>query len=73
MKFIITEDGLVNNTELYSDDHSTQQYARVAVHSVLQKLGIKVEEEWEMDDKSIEITIDDNELAEELTHDSEGC
>jgi len=73
MKFSITQDGLVNNTALYSDDLSPQQYARVAVHSVLEKLGIRVDEEWELDDNSIEITIDDNELSEELTHDSEGC
>ena len=57
MKFSITKEGLVNNTELFSDDYSPQQYARVAVHSVLEELGIKVEEEWEMDDDSIEITI----------------
>ncbi len=57
MKFSISKEGLVNKQELFSDDHSTQQYARVAVHTVLEKLGIEVEEEWEMDDDSIEITV----------------
>ena len=57
MKLSISKDGLVNGKEYWSDDLSTQQYVRTAVHSVLEELDIKVKEEWEMDDDSIEITI----------------
>jgi len=57
MKFSISKEGLVNKKELFSDDLSPQQYARVAVYTVLEELGIKVEEEWEMDDDSIELTV----------------
>ena len=56
MKISISKDGLVNGKEYWSDDLSTQQYVRTAVHSVLEELDIKVEEEWEMTDDSIEIT-----------------
>ena len=59
MKFSISKEGLVNHQELFSDDHSTQQYVRVAVYTVLEELGIQVEEEWEMDDASLEISIDE--------------
>jgi len=55
MKFRITKDGLVNKKKLFNDDLSPQQYSRVAVHTVLEELGIKVEEEWEMTDNSIEL------------------
>ena len=34
----------------------TQQYARMTVHNQVKELGFKVDEEWEMDDNSIEIT-----------------
>ena len=57
MKFTISKEGLVNNTELYDDSTTPQQYARVAVHAVLEELGIKIEEEWEMDDDSIEVIV----------------
>ncbi len=57
MKITISKEGLVNNMELYDDSATPQQYARVAVHSVLQELEIPIEEEWEMDDDSIELTI----------------
>tara|TARA_B100001250_G_scaffold376058_1_gene364077 strand:- start:301 stop:480 length:180 start_codon:yes stop_codon:yes gene_type:complete len=56
-KITISKDGLVNGQEYWSDDLSTQQSVRTAVHTVLEELGIKVEEEWEMDDDSIEITV----------------
>ena len=58
MKFTISKEGLVNNTELYDDSTTPQQYARVAIHTVLEELEIPVKEEWEMDDDSIEITIE---------------
>jgi len=56
-KISISKDGLVNGQEYWSNDISTQQYVRTAVHYVLEELGIKVEEEWEMDDDSIELTL----------------
>ena len=57
MKLTISPEGLVNNQESWNDDVSTQQLVRTAVHTVLEELGFKVEEEWEMDDDSIEITV----------------
>ena len=38
-------------------DKVNQQYARMTVHNTVKKMGFQVEEEWEMDDDSIEITI----------------
>ena len=35
----------------------TQQYARMTVHNQVKELGFQVEEEWEMDDNSIELTV----------------
>ena len=57
MKLSISKNGLVNNKENWTDDVSTQQCVRTALHSVLEELDITVIEEWEMDDDSIEITI----------------
>tara|TARA_Y100000996_G_scaffold380657_1_gene334701 strand:+ start:1309 stop:1482 length:174 start_codon:yes stop_codon:yes gene_type:complete len=57
MKLSISKDGLVNKKENWTDDLSTQQCVRTSVHSVLEELGVKIEEEWEMDDETIEITI----------------
>jgi hypothetical protein len=37
-------------------DQVTQQYARMTIHNTVKDLGYQVEEEWEMDDLSIEIT-----------------
>ena len=37
-------------------DKVTQQYARMTIHNTIKDLGYQVEEEWEMDDLSIEIT-----------------
>ncbi len=37
-------------------DKVTQQYARVAVYDTVKEMGFQVQEEWEMDDNSIEIT-----------------
>jgi len=59
MKFSISKDGVLNEQDLLSDDNTTQQYVRIAVHTVLQELGYEIDEEWEMDDDSIEITICD--------------
>ena len=38
-------------------DKVTQQYARMTVHNAVKKMGFQVEEEWEMDDNSIELTV----------------
>ena len=35
----------------------TQQYARMTVHNQIKEMGFVVEEEWEMDDNSIELTV----------------
>ena len=35
----------------------TQQYARMTVHNQVKELGFQVEEEWEMDDNSIELVV----------------
>ena len=35
----------------------TQQYARMTVHNQVKEMGFKVEEEWEMEDNSIELTV----------------
>ena len=38
-------------------DKITQQYARLTIHNTVKELGYQVEEEWEMDDNSIELTV----------------
>ena len=35
----------------------TQQYARMTVHNTVKEMGFQVEEEWEMEDNSIELTV----------------
>ena len=70
MKLTIAPDGSVNSELPIGDDLSTQQYVRTAVHTTLHELGFVIHEEWEMDDDSIEIEIEDPDL--EITHDSEG-
>ena len=35
----------------------TQQYARMTVHNQVKEMGFKVEEEWEMEDNSIELVV----------------
>ena len=35
----------------------TQQYARMTVHNQVKEMGFKVEQEWEMDDNSIELVV----------------
>ena len=56
---------LVTDIETWSEsippqrfvDKITQQYARMTVHNTVKEMGFKVEEEWEMDDNSIELTV----------------
>ena len=38
-------------------DKVNQQYARMSIHNQVKKMGFKVEEEWEMEDNSIELTV----------------
>ena len=38
-------------------DKVTQQYARLTVRNTAKELGFQVEEEWEMTDNSIELTV----------------
>ena len=38
-------------------DKFTQQYARMTLHNTVKEMGFQVEDEWEMDDKSIELTV----------------
>ena len=38
-------------------DKVTQQYARMTVHNTVKDIGFQVEEEWEMDDGSIELVV----------------
>ena len=38
-------------------DKLTQQYARMVIHSSIKEKGFVVEEEWEMDDNSIELNV----------------
>ena len=38
-------------------DKVNQQYARMTVHNVVKNMGFQVDEEWEMDDNSIELTV----------------
>ena len=38
-------------------DKVTQQYARMTVHNTDKDMGFQVEEEWEMDDGSIELVV----------------
>jgi len=38
-------------------DKVTQQYARLTVHNTMKQEGWQVEDEWEMDDNSIELTV----------------
>ncbi len=38
-------------------DKVTQQYARMTIHNTIKEEGFQVEEEWEMDYNSIELTV----------------
>ena len=38
-------------------DKVTQQYARMTIHNQVKEMGFQVEEEWEMEDNSIELTV----------------
>jgi len=38
-------------------DKVTQQYARMTVYNQVKKMGFQVQEEWEMDDNSLELLV----------------
>ena len=38
-------------------DKVTQQYARMTIYSTVKEMGFQVQEEWEMDDNSLDITV----------------
>ena len=38
-------------------DKVNQQYARMTIHNKVKEMGFKVDEEWEMEDNSIELTV----------------
>ena len=38
-------------------DKVNQQYARMTIHNTVKEMGFQVEEEWEMVDGSIELTV----------------
>ena len=38
-------------------DKVNQQYARMTIHNQVKSMGFQVEEEWEMDDNSIELVV----------------
>ena len=38
-------------------DKVNQQYARMTIHNQVKKMGFQVEEEWEMEDGSIELVV----------------
>ena len=38
-------------------DKVTQQYARMTIHNTIKEQGFEVEEEWEMNDNSIELIV----------------
>ena len=38
-------------------DKVTQQYARATIYNTVKEMGFEVAEEWEMDDNSIELTV----------------
>tara|TARA_R100000353_G_scaffold131978_1_gene93625 strand:+ start:269 stop:661 length:393 start_codon:yes stop_codon:yes gene_type:complete len=38
-------------------DKVTQQYARMTIYNTVKDMGFEVQEEWEMDDNSLEITV----------------
>ena len=38
-------------------DKVIQQYARMTIHNSVKKMGFQIEEEWEMEDNSIELVV----------------
>ena len=38
-------------------DKVNQQYARMTIHNSVKNMGFQIEEEWEMDDNSIELVV----------------
>tara|TARA_B100002019_G_scaffold292080_1_gene314149 strand:- start:4836 stop:5036 length:201 start_codon:yes stop_codon:yes gene_type:complete len=62
MKFIIKKDGTVvdaSGKEVFKTSNTveSQQIAREAIHETIEENGFEIDEEWEMDDDSIELTV----------------
>ena len=38
-------------------DKVNQQYARMTIHNSIKKMGFQIEEEWEMEDNSIDLVV----------------
>ena len=58
-KFIISTDGTVvdeNGKIVFQSSVSSQEHAREIVHETIADKGYKIDEEWEMDDDTIELT-----------------
>ena len=58
MKFIVYPDGFVKdeNGKVVFQSSISQQDAREVIHETIAEKGYIIDEEWEMDDASIEIT-----------------
>ena len=58
MKFIVYPDGFVKdeNGKVVFQSSISQQDAREVIHETIAEKGNIIDEEWEMDDDSIEIT-----------------
>ena len=58
-KFIIYPDGIVKDDagKLIFQSSISQQDAREALHQTIEERGLVIDEEWEMDDDSIEVTL----------------
>tara|TARA_B100000287_G_scaffold68418_2_gene60020 strand:+ start:3759 stop:3974 length:216 start_codon:yes stop_codon:yes gene_type:complete len=60
IRFAISPDGTVKDALgrlLFKSSIESQQDAREAVHEAIKERKLEIDEEWEMDDDSIEITV----------------
>ena len=60
IRFAISNDGTVTDALgrlLFKSSTESQQDSREAVHEVIKERSLEIDEEWEMDDNSIEITV----------------
>ena len=58
-KFIVYPDGIVKDDagKFIFQSSISQQDAREALHQTIEEKGFTIDEEWEMDDDSIEVTL----------------
>ena len=57
LQYEVQENQELINPLDHQHEKVTQQYARMTVHNQVKEMGFKIEEEWEMDDNSIELTV----------------